>query len=181
MTHRLFIGLRPPAALRTALLAEMHGIERARWQDEGQLHLTLRFVGEVDRHRGNDLAEALGRIDAPGFTLELRGTGVFEKKGKVHTLWAGIAPAPALARLQRKVERACHAAGLAPETRAFVPHVTLARLNRASGPTAPFLARTGRLALDPWPVESFWLYESHLHDEGARYEPVLRVALRSAA
>src|SRR3546814_13749731 len=49
--HRLFVALRPARPVRTALIAAMHGIAAARWQSDEQLHLTLRFIGEVDRHR----------------------------------------------------------------------------------------------------------------------------------
>jgi 2'-5' RNA ligase len=91
-----------------------------------------------------------------------------------------VTPVPALDRLQRKVEQACQKAGLAPETRKFVPHVTLARLNASSGSAVPFLQRTASLRLGPWPVEEFILYESYLHPEGAVYEPVSRYRLRGA-
>ena len=60
--HRLFVALEPPAAIRHQLLDLMGGIANARWQTEAQLHLTLRFIGEVDRHRAEDVAAALGRI-----------------------------------------------------------------------------------------------------------------------
>src|SRR3546814_10296472 len=60
--HRLFVAIRPPPAIRVRLLGLMHGIAGARWQDDDQLHLTLRFVGEVDRPQADDLADALGHI-----------------------------------------------------------------------------------------------------------------------
>mgnify|MGYP001113377463 CR=1 FL=1 len=61
-THRLFVALRPPRPIRARLIAAMHGISGARWQDDDQLHLTLRFIGEVDRHRAEDIAAALGAL-----------------------------------------------------------------------------------------------------------------------
>ncbi|MEC7933242.1 MAG: 2'-5' RNA ligase family protein, partial [Pseudomonadota bacterium] len=57
--HRLFVAIRPPAAIRSLLLSLSGGVEGARWQDDTQLHLTLRFIGEVDRHRANDIADLL--------------------------------------------------------------------------------------------------------------------------
>jgi 2'-5' RNA ligase len=172
MDHRLFIGLRPPPALRAALLAEMHGVDRARWQDDGQLHLTLRFVGEVSTHTANDLVERLAQIHAAPFALEVMGTGAFERRGMARTLWAGIAAGPALAHLQQKVERACQSAGVEAEARRFTPHITLARLNAGSGSPIPFLARTGTLHLGGWTVDEFVLYESHLRSEGSLYERI---------
>lgn len=172
MSHRLFVAIRPPARIRDALLDTMDGVDGARWQDETQLHLTLRFVGEIERSMAEDMAEALGAVHAPAFDLAIVGTGAFERKGVPHTLWAGLTPSEPLVRLQRKIERVCQHIGLPAETRRFAPHITLARLNRASGPIAPFLAQHARLAAGPWRVEEFRLYESHLLSSGARHDPV---------
>jgi len=174
---RLFVALRPPPHVRQALLAIMGGIEGARWQDDAQLHLTLRFVGEVEPHAAEDLAAMLGRISAPPFELRLAGVGYFERKGVPHTLWAGLAPSPPLTALNRKVESACRAAGLPPEQRAFAPHVTLARLNRSSGPIQPFLVAHAALGSDPFEVEAFWLFESLMGRAGSHYDPVIRYPL----
>ncbi|QPC97771.1 RNA 2',3'-cyclic phosphodiesterase [Qipengyuania soli] len=177
MVPRLFIAIRPPHAIRNALLDAMQGVERARWQDDGQLHLTLRFLGETDHHRANDLASALASVSASPFALSVRGSGIFERKGTVHTLWAGVEPSEPLQRLQARIERVCQQVGFAPETRKFVPHITLARLNASAGPLAQFLARTGDLRFGEWTVDDFRLYESHLDPGGARYEPVVRYPL----
>jgi len=180
MSHRLFVGIRPPAPIRDALIDLMEGIDDARWQDEDQLHLTLRYIGEVDSHTADELAERLRAAATPAFDLAIEGTGIFERKGRAHTLWAGVAASSALARLQQRVERQCIAAGLEPAPRKYHPHVTLARLNRASGPLGPFLAQTAALRLGPWPVDSYILYESTLRPEGSLYEPVLRYSLEPA-
>lgn len=177
MTHRLFAAIRPPARVIDALLALEGGISGARWQDEGQLHLTLRFFGEVEARQAEDIAEALAGIRAAPFALALRGVGHFERKGRTHTLWAGIAPSDALAALQRRVESAARRAGLPPEPRKFAPHITLARLNAASGPPLPFLAAHGALHGEPWQVEAFDLMESTLEPSGAEYETVRRYRL----
>lgn len=177
MAHRLFVALRPPISVREALLSIMGGIAGARWQGDDQLHVTLRFVGEVEAAVANALSERLADVYAEPFTLTIRGVGHFEKKGRVHTLWAGLAPSPELAALQRRVERACRAAGLAPEARKFAPHITLARLNSSAGEIGAFLAAQGRLAAGPWTVEDFRLVESHLSRDGARYEPVVLYGL----
>lgn len=174
---RLFVAIRPPEPVRDLLIDAMEGIEGARWQSDQQLHLTLRFIGEVDAAQAEDIAGALGRIGAAPFPLEIRGVGYFEKKGHVHTAWAGIAPSPALEVLQRKVERACVSAGLAPEPRKFTPHITLARLNSASGPIGSWLAAHGTLRAGPFEVAEMALYESSLGRDGAHYEPVIRYSL----
>lgn len=176
--HRLFAAIRPPGAVIDALLDLEGPIPGARWQDEGQLHLTLRFFGEVDSHRAEDLAAALAGVAAPPFALALRGVGHFESKGRAHTLWAGLAPSDALITLQRRVESAARRAGLPPEGRRFAAHITLARLNAASGPVLPFLAAHAALASAPWPVTAFDLIESTLTPAGARYETVRRYRLQ---
>lgn len=179
--HRLFVALRPPEAVRDTLLDTMEGLEGARWQRDGQLHLTLRFVGEVERPQAEDLAQALGTIAAPAFDLELRGVGVFERSSRhrshTHALWAAIPASAPLEALRLKVEHACALAGLPRETRKFVPHVTLARLPRQTGPLGPWLAQWGTLTAGPWRVDDFVLYESHLGHEGAHYEPVAHYPL----
>lgn len=178
MTHRLFVAIRPPEPIRNALIDLMDGVDYARWQDDDQLHLTLRYIGKVDAHQGDDLAEALSLVKVEPFDLAIKGVGVFERKGVVHTLWAGIEPSEQLLRLERKVERACISGGFAPETRKFSPHITLARLNASCGPSAPFLARHAGLSLGPWRVDDYILYESHLRPQGSLYEPVVTYPCR---
>ena len=157
----------------------MEGLEGARWVDEENLHLTLRFIGEVERPAANDLAAALGRIAWPAFPLRIEGVGHFTRKGMATALWARIAPSEPLEGLRHKVEAACDAAGLGRETRRFTPHVTLARLNRSSGAIGDWLAAFGDLRAGPWEVHDFILYESHLGHTGSFYEPVTAFALRN--
>ena len=174
---RLFVSLRPPREVREALLATAGGVEGARWQDDRQLHLTLRFVGDIPAPEAEDLAAELGRVRAACFALRLSGVGHFESKGRPHTLWAGLAPSPGLAALQGMVERACQRTGLAPEGRKFAPHITLARLGGGAGPIGGWLADNGALSGPAWTAEEFQLVESTLGSGGAHYEPVLRYRL----
>ncbi len=175
--HRLFVALRPPPAMRAHLLAQMGGVPGARWQTEDQLHLTLRFIGEVDRPQAEDIAAALGAISHPCPTIALAGAGAFDRKGKVHTLWAGVARDEALVALRDRVTRALIRVAIAPEDRAFTPHITLARLNGAAGPIEPFLTRATDLASPPVTLDAFMLYESHLGREGPSYEAIARYPL----
>jgi 2'-5' RNA ligase len=175
---RLFVALRPPAAVRDALIDTMDGVDGARWQDEDQLHLTLRFVGEVDPPLAEDLAAALGRIDAAAFELGLMGVGHFQTRGRPTALWARPVASAALSDLQRKVERVCQRVGLEPEHRKFTPHITLARLNRTAGPIGGWLAAHGALRSETWVVDEFRIYESTLAAGGSAYEPVVGYRLR---
>lgn len=177
MRHRLFAAIRPPARVVDSLLALETFIPGARWQDEDQLHLTLRFFGEIEAAQAEDLAAALATVRARPFALALRGVGHFEKKGRAHTLWAALAPSDHLVSLQRRVESAARRAGLVPEARKYAPHVTLARLGAGGAPVLPFLTAHGAFAGAPWPVETFDLIESTLTPAGAQYETVRRYRL----
>ena len=175
--HRLFVAIRPPEHIRDLLIDTMEGLDAARWQGDEQLHVTLRYIGEVETPMANDIAAVLESISTPPFDLALEGVGTFDKRGRVHTLWAGLAASPELRALQRKVEQACQSAGLEPEHRRFAPHITIARLNNATGPLDPWLAAHRTLASAPWRVNEFRLYESTLGKAGAHYEAVARYAL----
>ena len=176
-THRLFVALRPPRPVRQLLIAAMHGISGARWQSDEQLHLTLRFIGEVDHHLAEDIAAALGALHAPAIGARIAGAGLFEREGRPHMVWAGVEPHEPLAALHRKVDQLLARVGVSPESRAFLPHITLARLNRGSGPVAPFLAMNSDLASPPFEFGHVTLYESEMGHGGSRYHPVVRYPL----
>ena len=170
--HRLFVAIRPPEPIRDLLIDAMDDSADFRWQNDEQLHLTLRFVGEVDRPIAQDLADALTRIHAEAFNLRIQGTGRFEQRSS-GALWAGVEPKAPVAALATKVERACLAVGLEPERRAFHPHVTLARWKgRRTREVADFLERSSGLDSEPFEVVDFILFESRLSRHGAHYEPV---------
>ena len=181
---RLFVALRPPALIRDALLDLDTDVDDARWQDEEQLHLTLRFVGEVERACAEDLAAALERLRAPAPTVHLAGVGAFGGHGRQAQLWAGLDPRDPLAALHRKVDRVCVGVGLTPEHRAFTPHITVARLPRRTAVNGPevtrWLQRHGALSSEPFTLDRLILYRSHLGPAGAGYEAVLAVPLSPA-
>jgi 2'-5' RNA ligase len=176
--HRLFVGLRPPAAIRALLLDTMGGVPGARWQNDEQLHITLRFIGEVERPVAEDVALALANIHAPPIEVALSGVGQFDTRGRPHALWAGVSPHPPLADLHRKVDQALVRCGLAPERRAYHPHITLARMKPGTALTEGFLQAQAALSSAPFTLDHFLLFESHLGREAASYESVERYALR---
>lgn len=176
--HRLFVGIRPPLAMRDMLVDRMDGIEGARWQEDAQLHLTLRYIGEVERPVAEDIATVLTTIHATAFDLALSGVGTFDKRGRINAIWAGVAPAAPLAALHRKIDHALVRIGLPPEGRAFVPHITLARLNESSGPVGGFLAAHAGLSSDAMSIDNFLLYESHIGRDGSQYDAIARYPLK---
>jgi 2'-5' RNA ligase len=170
--HRLFVAIRPPEDIRDLLIDAMGDSPELRWVQDENLHLTLRFIGEVERPLGDDIALALSRIRSGPFELRLSGVGIFEQRNG-GALWAGVQPKEPVAALAAKVERACVAAGLEPERRTFHPHVTLARWNRREATAAQaFLERNRALASEAFAVDRFILYESRLSRHGAHYEEV---------
>lgn len=175
--HRLFAALRPPPIIRTALTDVMEGLPGARWQDDDQLHVTLRFVGEVDRHQAEDVATALAGVAATVPVVRVDGVGTFDSRGHVDTLWARLVPAEPLLALHRKVDQALSRAGIAPDPRHYLPHVTLARFGRrAADPAAidRWVEGHAALATAPFALDHLLLYESHLAHDGAHYEAVAR-------
>jgi RNA 2',3'-cyclic 3'-phosphodiesterase len=167
--HRLFAAIRPPDRIRDLLLGAMGGIGGARWQRDDQIHLTLRFIGEVDRHRAGDVHAALGAVHHPRFEIAINGLGAFDRRGQPEAVWAGVAPHEPLKALHKKIDQAMVRVGIEPEQRAYLPHITLARLKRTSRSMRGLLETSGGLRSDPFPVDEFALFESKLTPEGAVY------------
>jgi RNA 2',3'-cyclic 3'-phosphodiesterase len=168
----------PPAAIRRRLLGLMGGIPGARWQSDAQLHLSLRFIGEVERPVAEDVAIALGQVHWPAVQISLSSVGQFDSRGRPNAVWAGVRPHDGLAGLHRKVDQALVRAGLEPERRAYRPHITLARLSGGpAGLADRFLADHAALTSEPFALNHFLLFESTLGGEGAHYEVVERYAL----
>lgn len=180
---RLFVGIPLPEGIRGDLDALCSGLPGAKWVDAEALHLTLRFIGEVDGGAADDIHDALTRLTAPAFPLAIAGIDCFDQAGKVHTLWAGLAKQPLLAHLRDKVESALVRAGVAPERRRkFKPHITLARFrNGAPDRLGDYFQRHSRLATEPFLVDRFALFRSHLGSEGAHYEVLAEYMLRWGA
>jgi len=175
--HRLFVAIRPPRAMRASLLATMGGVAYARWQNDEQLHLTLRFIGEVDRHGARDIAAALGNVHHPRFDLALDGVGQFDRKGRIEALWVGVTPHAPLKALHDKVDQALARVGIKPESRAYLPHITIARFGRNAGPVDGLMTRSGGISGPPVEIDQFCLYESQLSHEGSIYTVIERYPL----
>ena len=166
---RLFTALEIPrdAALSLSLLRG--GLPGARWIDVENYHLTLRFIGDVEGHVADEIANALDRIRRPSFSLTLSGVGAFGSR-KPHAIWAGVTASPDLNALQAEIERICQRLGLPSDPRKFVPHVTLARLKNASdGDVARYLSARGNFATMPFKVTRFVLMSSRDSVGGGPY------------
>ncbi|HEX9965334.1 MAG TPA: RNA 2',3'-cyclic phosphodiesterase [Allosphingosinicella sp.] len=167
--HRLFVAIPLPRAVRALLLELMGGVAGARWLADEQLHLTLRFIGEVDRHLARDVDAALSSVHHPRFPIALNGLGAFERRGEPAILWAGVTPHEPLRALHKKVDQALARVGVERDRRAYMPHITIARLPRGAGPVGPLVERSGGVGGAPFPVDEFRLYESSLTPDGPIY------------
>lgn len=166
---RLFVGINFPPELKLQLSLLCSGIPGARWVDPGNFHLTLRFIGETDGGTAADIDDALARLRARRFSLQLSGTGVFGDKPR--SLWVGVERGPELIDLRDKIEQALSRVGLSPEPRKFSPHVTLAQLrNPALTPLGNFLAAHWQFRADPLPIQEFSLVASFPTRSHSLYE-----------
>jgi 2'-5' RNA ligase len=169
---RLFVALALPDEVRARLAGMAHGVPKARWVAPENLHLSLRFIGEVDGAQAQDADAALAQLSAPAFTLTLTGVGQFGAGDKTRSLWVGVEDCAELTRLQGKIERALQRAGLAPEGRKFKAHVTLARFNgNPGGKLHDYLAGLALFRSQPFAVREFILFSSFLSHTGAIYRP----------
>jgi len=168
---RLFAAIEIPENVRLRLSLLQGGVPGARWTPVENLHLTLRFIGEVDEPTASDIDSVLSELSLPAFALTLKGVGQFGgKEGRA--LWAGAASNAALQRLAAKIESALQRMGRPAETRKYAPHVTLARLKDAPlQKIHEFLAAHNLFDSAPFTVGAFALFSSHQTPRGSLYRP----------
>lgn len=167
---RLFTALPVPAGIGEQLALYRGGIAGARWIDPVDYHVTLRFMGDVDRATARDLSGLLGEGRRTGpLSITLDALSSFGGD-RPRALIARVASAPELARLQAEQEKLARRVGLDPETRKFTPHVTLARMRDArAGDVAAFIARAGHFPRLRFEVDRFVLYSARGSVGGGPY------------
>ena len=168
---RLFAAVDLPERIRDDVGSLFEAIPGARWTPDAQLHVTLRFIGEVDGAAAQRIDSALRTVSFAPFTLRLKSTGFFPPRGRPRILWCGIAQSEPLLALQKQTERALTAkAGLPPEDRKFSPHITIARLDGSpDDKLASFLSANALFETEEFMVSEFSLYSSLLKRGGAAY------------
>lgn len=166
---RLFVALSIPDDVAQSLTLLQGGVPGARWQSRDQLHLTLRFIGEVDGRDARALDDALTGLDAPAFDLQLHAVGQFGNK-QPDSLWAAVRKNELLTHLQRKVDTAIRRVGQPQDAHKFTPHVTLARLRHPDlDKTREWLSHHALYTSGEFPVDAFHLYSSKLTSDGSIY------------
>lgn len=169
--YRLFSAIVLPDLIAQRLALMGGGIPGARWVATENLHVTLRFIGDVDTSTADQVHASLLRVPFTPFDLQLQGVATFGER-KLRLLYVGVAPNEELNALYARINAAHARAGLAPPNeRRYVPHVTLARLqNPPRNRVGAFIAANNILALPAFRVEQFVLMSSHRSVSGASYQ-----------
>lgn len=159
--HRLFVALKFPEIVNSELAMLCSPIEGARWTGINQHHMTLCFIGEVDKKTLNKVNDTLQEIPANSFELTLKGIDYFGSKKEPRLLWVGVDECPELVELQSNIEDALLDLGIKRDEKKFHPHVTLARLNHSPYQhVGNFIQQFSLYRSSPIIVESFHLYSS---------------------
>jgi 2'-5' RNA ligase len=167
---RLFAAIAVPDEVGEVLVRRQQGLPGARWRPTEAFHVTLRFFGEVGERVADDLDAELSTITTGPVAIDLQGVGAFQDGDDIQAVWAGVAETEPLRRLAARCERAARRAGLAPDRRAWKPHVTLAYLRHAEPRrVAAWIQSHNLLKSPPFAVGDFGLYSSRLGSEGSRY------------
>ena len=166
---RLFAAIAIPEELGTTLLPRQDRLPGARWRPLEALHITLRFIGDVDGRTADEIVDQLDRIERPEFQLQLTGMGAFGGK-KPHAIYAGVSNPPELYALQAEIERICKRLRLPADPRKFTPHVTLARLrNSRVEDVVRYLSGRGGFHTNIFTVSRFVLLSSRDSIGGGPY------------
>jgi 2'-5' RNA ligase len=180
LTVRAFFGLPVPQEVRRELeryvAACAYVAPDFRWVPAENLHLTIRFIGNVERAVVEDIADRLAAHPLKGFELELGGVATFKRGRMVRVISLELsAGADAARALAANVEAECARAGLIAEARSFQPHLTLARARPREGAPLPALPDPPRVR--PWWVDELVLYRSRLGRAGSVYETLRALRL----
>lgn len=171
---RLFVGLELPLEVKSQLLSLQGGVKGARWQSAEQMHLTLRFIGDVDGRDAQDVLGALSQLQFTAFDAQISSVGHFGKNGFSRALWAGVTPEAPFDVLHKKIDHALVSAGFEAERRRYKPHVTLARFSNSPrrGEIEEFIHRNGLLRSETFTINEISLFLSELGHQGAHYTPI---------
>ena len=181
---RVFCAVELPEAVRAQLEKHVAQLRKevpnaaASWSRVENIHLTLKFFGNVEVKRITRISEAAERVvkQFSTFPIAVGGTGVFPKPSRPQVLWIGVSdPSGQLSALQTKFENECEAEGFEKEDRAYRPHLTIARLRKPEGS----LANTHlKMQFEPIEIDitELVVFRSELSSKGSRYTPISRVS-----
>jgi 2'-5' RNA ligase len=166
---RLFTAIEIPEAIRQHLSLIRAPLGGAKWIEPEDMHITVRFAGDIDGRTADELVDFLAGVRARPFPVAITGVGAFGGR-EPRVLWAGVEAGEPLEALYRANDRAARAAGLEPEGRAFRPHVTLARMRGGrQAAVARFLGENGGLRTQPFVATRFVLLSARPGSGGGPY------------
>lgn len=167
---RLFTAISLPDSIKQELQLISCGVPGARWMEEDQMHLTLRFIGEVESPLASEIQASLAEISFADFSIQLKGVGHFPPRGHPKILWAGVDPNQALRELKNRIDSALRRLGVESDPRKYHPHITLARLREApEDRVGQWIVHHGLFSCPAFPAEAFHLLASSLYGDGARH------------
>lgn len=183
---RTFVAIKLPDEIKELLKSVQTTLDRGfrgvSWTRPESIHLTLKFLGEIDDRKVGEATAALeGAAKGIGpFSLELEGVGSFPNARNPRVVWAGIKTSPELIVLQQAIEKNLQAIGFEAEERPFTPHLTLCRIKTPDDGRAlgRLIAETKPQASMAFEVSSFAFMKSVLKPTGAIYTPIQEFALK---
>ena len=188
---RSFIAIELPDELKAGLAQLQDRLKESKqpsvkWVDPYSIHLTLKFLGNIAVDKIGEITKAMEKAaqEIPPFQLKAKDLGVFPNLRRVQVAWVGInGEVDTLSQLQQRIELNLAPLGFAPESRPFVPHLTLARLRNQASPDerqkfGQLIAGTKLEAVYTIEVTSINLMRSQLTREGAIYSQISSVGLK---
>ncbi|MDN4526558.1 RNA 2',3'-cyclic phosphodiesterase [Fictibacillus fluitans] len=186
MNRHIFAAVPLPVHIKNAIHDTAGGLENKvpfkQWVHPDDLHITLSFLGQAEITKVRPLKEILHGelLDIPAFTLTLSDPGFFGKKQQPRIFWLGVEKEPALIELQKKVHHSCEQAGFTLESRAYSPHVTLAKRWKDPDSTINEVfdgQELSSLSGRSFDVNAIVLYETHL-DQVPKYKVIEKIPLK---
>lgn len=175
---RLFTAITIPEHVKTKLQKLLTPIEGVKWQNKSQMHLTLRFIGEVNSGTANRLIDELEEVAVSPFEITVDQLGTFPERGKSKVIWIGVMPNENLLDLHAQLETACQNAGLEADNRPYKPHITLGRnKSDSTNEIRRYIERQTVPDFKPISVSEFCLIRSELTPKGAIYHTEKRFPL----
>jgi len=177
--YRLFIAIDLPKPVKNRLEVLQKHIDGVKWIELQQMHLTIRFLGNVDEELYQKLLSNLKKIRSPSFVYSIKGVGVFPNIHRPKVLWAGVEADDRLSILYQKIEEVVISSGFDPQERDYKPHITLGRVKRRlhSEECQTFLGKHENLEITDIKVDNFILYQSRLTRHGALHQQLQQYSL----
>lgn len=174
---RLFVAVSLSKEVRDRLGILQSGIAKVRWIPNENLHLTVRFIGEVSTLDAEDIIEALGQVRISPFKVRLGELGSFSSGNQVRSLWVGLQETSGLKKLKYSVDRRLTDAGVGPDSRKYIPHITLGRVGSRLSNLDQFFNWGSLVSYPAIKVDKFILLQSRLSRSGAKYIPIQAYSL----